>query len=59
MTNSHLTNGADVLSALLLCGLMGLLGQGARAAVGLKKANALGGSAQYRDFGVEAPPTLP
>ena len=31
----------DVLVALLLSGLMGLLGQGIRAAVGLKKAAAL------------------
>jgi predicted chitinase len=36
------TDSSVVLSTLLMCGLMGLLGQGVRAAVGLKKASALG-----------------
>ena len=31
----------QILSALVLCGLMGALGQGIRAAVGLKKASRL------------------
>ncbi|MGD0192174.1 MAG: hypothetical protein ABSD74_15650 [Rhizomicrobium sp.] len=33
--------GADALVALLICGLLGMLGQGIRAIVGLKNANAL------------------
>ena len=32
---------ADILSIILLCGLMGMVGQGVRAAVGLKNAGAL------------------
>ncbi len=31
-------SGADILVTLLLCGLMGLLGQGVRAAIGFKNA---------------------
>src|SRR5581483_10483592 len=35
------SNSGSILVALLLCGLMGLLGQGVRAAVGLKSAQRL------------------
>ncbi|MBI3677962.1 MAG: glycoside hydrolase family 19 protein [Proteobacteria bacterium] len=34
-----IVSGADALNALLLCGMMGVLGQGVRAAVGLKGSN--------------------
>lgn len=37
-----LESSSDILVTLLLCGLMGLLGQGIRAAVGLKSATAAG-----------------
>ena len=40
-----MTDSSSVLSILLLCGLMGLLGQGARAAVGLKTMTASAASA--------------
>jgi putative chitinase len=36
-----MADSASILSALTLCGLMGVLGQGARAAVGLKSASRL------------------
>ena len=39
-------SGADILVTLLLCGLMGLLGQGVRAAIGFK--NALAASSHTR-----------
>jgi hypothetical protein len=39
----------EVLSNLLLCGLMGLVGQGARAAVGLKS-NAANPPSQQSEF---------
>ncbi|HWA44020.1 MAG TPA: hypothetical protein VHA10_12475 [Hypericibacter adhaerens] len=41
-TTAGALSSGQVLSALLLCGLMGLLGQGVRATIGLKNAKALG-----------------
>src|SRR6516162_777273 len=41
MTGQGAPTVADVIQALLLCGLLGVLGQGVRAIVGLKNAGAL------------------
>ena len=38
MTGQGAPTVADVIQALLLCGLLGVLGQGVRAIVGLKNA---------------------
>jgi hypothetical protein len=44
------TSSSAILSTLLLCGLLGLLGQGVRAAVGLKKAMGQGAPDQQSEF---------
>jgi predicted chitinase len=49
---ASMTDSSSVLSILLLCGLMGLIGQGARAAVGLKTmtASATSAPSQQTEF---------
>jgi predicted chitinase len=38
-TNSAIHSGSEVLAAIIICGLFGVIGQGIRAVLGLKKAN--------------------
>jgi len=51
---SSIVGSADALNALFLCGIMGVVGQGIRAAVGLKNAGSLGSTTPSQQSGFSA-----